>query len=333
MGSPGDTTGGSPAGPADGSPAGPAGDDSPSGWLGRLRAGLARTAQSLTARVDDLLGRGVDERFYEALEETLVQADLGIRTATAVIARLRARVRSGAVTPDALRLELREIVTAALGRPAALVLTPPPAAVILLGTNGSGKTTTAGKLAARLRGEGRKVLLAAADTFRAAAIDQLGIWAARAGVEVIHHQAGADPAAVVYDAAQAVRARHIDVLIVDTAGRLHTKANLMAELTKLDRILRRELPAAPVEVLLVLDANTGQNGIAQARQFKAALPVTGIVLTKLDGTARGGVVVAIAEELGLPVKLIGFGEGPDDLQPFDPGAFAEALFTPDARPA
>ena len=315
-----------------GSPDGPA-DGKSSGWLGRLRAGLARTRHSLTARVDDLLGRGVDERFYEELEETLVQADLGVRTATAVIARLRARVRSGAVTPDALRVALKEIVTAALGEPAALVLTPPPAAVILLGTNGSGKTTTAGKLAARLRDEGKKVLLAAADTFRAAAIDQLGIWAGRAGVEVIQHQAGADPAAVVYDAAQAVRARHSDVLIVDTAGRLHTKTNLMAELTKIDRVLRRELPAAPVEVLLVLDANTGQNGIVQARQFKAALPLTGIVLTKLDGTARGGVVVAIAEELGLPVKLIGFGEGQDDLQPFDPKAFAEALFIPDPRPA
>ena len=202
-----------------------------------------------------------------------------------------------------------------------------------MGVNGVGKTTSIAKLADYWKRQGHNVMLAAADTFRAAAIDQLGIWAARAGVEVIHHQAGADPASVVYDAAQAVRARHIDVLIVDTAGRLHTKANLMTELTKLDRVLRRELPAAPVEVLLVLDANTGQNGIAQARQFKAALPVTGIVLTKLDGTARGGVVVAIAEELGLPVKLIGFGEGPDDLQPFDPGAFAEALFTPDARPA
>ena len=306
------------------SPAGPA------GWLGGLRAGLARTRQALTARVDDLLGRGTGEQFYEDLEETLIQADLSVPTAAAVIARLRERARGGARTPEALRRALVEILTDALGRPAPLVVGPSPAVILVLGTNGSGKTTTIGKLAARLKGEGRKVLLVAADTFRAAAIEQLGVWAARAGVDLIRHQPGADPAAVAFDAAQAARARHVDVLIVDTAGRLHTKANLMEELKKVDRVLRRELPGAPVEALLVLDATTGQNGIAQARQFKAALPVTGIVLTKLDGTARGGVVVAIAEDLGLPVKLVGFGEGPDDLQPFDPRTFAEALFAADA---
>ncbi|TMJ13801.1 MAG: signal recognition particle-docking protein FtsY [Bacillati bacterium ANGP1] len=307
------------------SPAGPA------GWLGGLRAGLARTRQALTARVDDLLGRGTGEQFYEDLEETLIQADLSVPTAAVVIARLRERARGGARTPEALRRALVEILTDALGRPAPLVVGPSPAVILVLGTNGSGKTTTIGKLAARLKGEGRKVLLVAADTFRAAAIEQLGVWAARAGVDLIHHQPGADPAAVAFDAAQAARARHVDVLIVDTAGRLHTKANLMEELKKVDRVLRRELPGAPVEALLVLDATTGQNGIAQARQFKAALPVTGIVLTKLDGTARGGVVVAIAEDLGLPVKLVGFGEGPDDLQPFDPRTFAEALFAADAK--
>ena len=307
------------------SPAGPA------GWLGGLRAGLARTRQALTARVDDLLGRGTGEQFYEDLEETLIQADLSVPTAAAVIARLRERARGGARTPEALRRALVEILADALGRPAPLVVGPSPAVILVLGTNGSGKTTTIGKLAARLKGEGRKVLLVAADTFRAAAIEQLGVWAARAGVDLIHHQPGADPAAVAFDAAQAARARHVDVLIVDTAGRLHTKANLMEELKKVDRVLRRELPGAPVEALLVLDATTGQNGIAQARQFKAALPVTGIVLTKLDGTARGGVVVAIAEDLGLPVKLVGFGEGPDDLQPFDPRTFAEALFAADAK--
>jgi len=307
------------------SPAGPA------GWLGGLRAGLARTRQALTARVDDLLGRGTGEQFYEDLEETLIQADLSVPTAAAAIARLRERARGGARTPEALRRALVEILTDALGRPAPLVVGPSPAVILVLGTNGSGKTTTIGKLAARLKGEGRKVLLVAADTFRAAAIEQLGVWAARAGVDLIRHQPGADPAAVAFDAAQAARARHVDVLIVDTAGRLHTKANLMEELKKVDRVLRRELPGAPVEALLVLDATTGQNGIAQARQFKAALPVTGIVLTKLDGTARGGVVVAIAEDLGLPVKLVGFGEGPDDLQPFDPRTFAEALFAADAK--
>lgn len=298
----------------------------PSGWLGRLRAGLARTRQALTARVDDLLGRGVSEQFYEDLEETLIAADLGMPATAAVVGRLRERARAGAGSPEALRQALVEILTRMLGQPAPLTLEPPPAVVLILGTNGAGKTTTIGKLAWSLKGKGRKVLLVAADTFRAAAIDQLGIWAERAGVDVVRHQAGADPAAVVFDAAQAARARHIDVLIVDTAGRLHTKTNLMEELKKIDRVLRRELPAAPVEALLVLDATTGQNGIAQARQFQAALPLTGVVLTKLDGTARGGIVVAISEELGLPVKLIGLGEGLDDLQPFDPREFAEALF-------
>ena len=302
--------------------------DSPSGWLGRLRAGLARTRQAFTARVDDLLGRGVGEEFYEDLEETLIAADLGMPTAATVIARLRERARAGARSPEAVRQALVEILTGMLGQPAPLTLTPPPAVVLILGTNGAGKTTTIGKLAWSLKREGRKVLLVAADTFRAAAIDQLGIWAERAGVEVVRHQAGADPAAVVFDAAQAARARHVDVLIVDTAGRLHTKTNLMEELKKVDRVLRRELPGAPVEALLVLDATTGQNGIAQASQFQAALPVTGVVLTKLDGTARGGIVVAISQELRLPVKLVGLGEGLEDLQPFDPRMFAEALFAP-----
>jgi len=303
--------------------------DSRPGWLGRLRTGLARTRRTLTAQVDDLLGRGVREGFYEELEETLIQADLGARTSAGVIARLRERARGGARTPEALRQALVEILTGALGAPAPLALTPPPAVVLVLGTNGSGKTTTIGKLAARLKGEGRTVLLVAADTFRAAAIDQLGVWAERVGVDVIRSHPGADPAAVAFDAAQAARARGVGVLIVDTAGRLHTKAPLMEELRKVDRVLRRELPGTPIEALLVLDATTGQNGIAQARQFQAALPLTGIVLTKLDGTARGGVVVAIAEELGLPVKLIGFGEAVDDLQPFDPRVFAEALFAPE----
>jgi fused signal recognition particle receptor len=305
--------------------------DSQPGWLGRLRAGLAKTRQTLTARIDDLLGRGVDESFYDDLEETLIQADLGARNAEVMIARLRERARTDARTPESLRRALVEILTAALGEAAPLTLAPPPAAVIILGTNGSGKTTTIGKLAARLKNGGKKILLVAGDTFRAAAIDQLEIWAKRAGADLVRHKPGADPSAVVYDAAQAARARNVDVLIVDTAGRLHTKSNLMEELKKIDRVVRRQLPGSPVEALLVLDATTGQNGIVQARQFKAALPLTGIVLTKLDGTARGGVVVAISEELRLPVKFVGVGEGLDDLQPFDPQAFASALFTPGDR--
>ena len=300
--------------------------DSRPGWLGRLRAGLAKTRQTFTARVEDLLGRGIDPSFYDELEELLIQADLGVPGTEAVIARLRERARTDARTPDSLRRALVEILTGELGEAASLTLTPPPGVVVILGTNGSGKTTTIGKLAARLKGEEKKILLAAGDTFRAAAIDQLEAWARRVGVDLVRHNPGADPSAVVYDAAQAARARHADVLIVDTAGRLHTKANLMEELKKVDRVLRRELPGSPVEALLVLDATTGQNGIIQARQFKTALPLTGIVLTKLDGTARGGVVVAISRELGLPVKFVGVGEGLDDLQPFDPRAFAAALF-------
>jgi fused signal recognition particle receptor len=303
-------------------------DESRGGWLGRFRRGLAKTRQAFTVRLDELFGREVDERFYEDLEEALLQADLGAETTDAVIAQLRERARGGARTAEALRAALAEILAGLLGAPSPLVLTPAPAVIIVLGVNGSGKTTTIGKLAHRLRRSGHKVLLAAGDTFRAAAIDQLEIWGARAGVEVIRHREGSDPAAVAYDAIQATRARHVDVLIVDTAGRLHTKANLLEELRKIDRVVRRELPGAPVESLLTLDATTGQNGVAQARQFKDALPVTGIVLTKLDGTARGGIVVSIAHVLGLPVKLVGLGEGVDDLQPFDPRAFAEALVTP-----
>jgi len=301
------------------------------GWFGRFREGLAKTRQALGAQLDGLLGREVDESFYDDLADALLASDLGVATTEAVVARLRILARSGALgaaarTPEGLRRALADVVLGALGEPAPLRLDPPPAGIVVLGVNGAGKTTTIGKLAHRLRADGRRVLVAAADTFRAAAIDQLAVWTDRAGVDLVRHAEGADPAAVVYDAAQAARARHADVLIVDTAGRLHTKTNLLEELKKLDRVLRRELPPdAPVESLLVLDATTGQNGIVQARQFAAALPVTGVVLTKLDGTARGGIAVAIAGELKLPVKLVGFGEGMDDLQPFDPRAFVEAL--------
>jgi len=223
------------------------------------------------------------------------------------------------------REALREIVVELLGAPAPLQLDPPPAAVLVLGVNGAGKTTTIGKLAHRLRREGRSVLLAAGDTFRAAAIDQLVVWGERVGADVVRHAPGADPAAVVYDALQAVRARHLDVLIADTAGRLHTKVNLMEELKKINRIVTRELPGGPIERLLVLDAATGQNAIRQARLFHQAVSVTGLVLAKLDGSAKGGAVIAIAHELALPVKLIGIGEASDDLQSFDPQQFTDAL--------
>jgi fused signal recognition particle receptor len=240
----------------------------------------------------------------------------------------RVRLDPAASTPDGVRAALAAILRETLGAPRALQIDPPPAVVLMLGVNGSGKTTTIGKLAHRLQAEGRRVLLAAADTFRAAAIEQLEVWGERVGAEVVRHRAGSDPAAVVFDAAQAAAARRADVLIVDTAGRLHTKVNLMEELKKIDRVVARALPGAPVERLLVLDAGTGQNGLAQARHFHQAVDLTGAVLAKLDGTAKGGIVVAVAQQLKIPVVFVGVGEGVDDLVPFDPEAFAAALLAP-----
>lgn len=290
----------------------------------RLKAGLARTRDALSARLEQVLGEPAAE-FYDELEAALIQADVGVPATALIIERLR---RHDARDAAARRAALREIVLDLLGRASPLVLDPPPAAVLVLGVNGAGKTTSIGKLAYRLVHDGRRVLLAAADTFRAAAIDQLAVWAQRVDCDLVKHAPGADPAAVVYDAIQATKARGIDVLIADTAGRLHTKVNLMEELKKISRVVARELPGSPVERLLVLDASTGQNAIAQARVFQEAVDVTGLVLAKLDGTARGGVVIAIAHELGIPVKLIGTGEAPDDLQPFAPQQFTDALLPP-----
>ena len=290
--------------------------------LNRLKDALARTRDQFTARLGAIAGAPPAE-FYEELEAALIQGDVGVATTQRILQQLKDRrdARDRAARLSALR----EIMSGILGGPAPLRLDPPPAAVVMLGVNGTGKTTTIGKLAHRLTAEGRAVLLAAADTFRAAAIDQLAVWAHRAGCDLVRHAPGADPAAVVYDAAQAAKARGIDVLIADTAGRLHTKVNLMEELKKITRVLSRELPGAPVERLLVLDATMGQNAIAQARLFHEAVGVTGIVLAKLDGSAKGGAVLAVAGELGLPVKLIGLGEGIEDLQPFDPQQFVDAL--------
>lgn len=289
----------------------------------RLRAGLARSREAFTARVEQVLRQPPGPEFYQQLEAALIQSDVGMPTSQVILEHLRARRE--ARDPAQLRATLREILVQVLGPPAPLVLDPPPAVVLVLGVNGSGKTTTIGKLAYRLAADGRRVLLAAADTFRAAAIEQLQIWGSRVGAEVVAHAPGADPAAVVFDAVAATKARRIDVLIADTAGRLHTKVNLMEELKKIGRVVTRELPAAPVERLLVLDASTGQNTIVQARRFHQAVDVTGLVLAKLDGTAKGGAVLAVARELNLPVKLVGVGEGPDDLQPFDPQQFVDAL--------
>ena len=295
----------------------------------RLRQGLERSRTLLSGGLDSLLslGRPLDEGLLDELEELLVSADLGADTAREFIALVRDEARQGRVgTPEDIRSALRRFLEEALtGAVAPLSVDQHPSVILVLGVNGSGKTTTCGKLAAAFRGGGKSVLLAAADTFRAAAIDQLEAWGRRVGVEVIRQAPGSDPAAVVFDAVKAATARGVDALIVDTAGRLHTKSNLMEELAKLKRVVGRQLPGAPHESLMVLDATTGQNGLAQAKTFHAAVGLTGVILTKLDGTAKGGIVVRIHRELGLPIKLVGTGERLEDLQPFDPKGFVAGL--------
>ena len=269
----------------------------------------------------------IDEDFFEELEEALILSDMGVDTSTEAVDTLRERVKANKIKdPEEVKACLREILVETLdvGDPA-LDLTDKPAVLLMIGVNGVGKTTTIGKLAHQLKQAGNRVLLAAGDTFRAAAADQLAIWADRAQVEIVRHEEGSDPAAVVFDAMNAARARRVDVVLVDTAGRLHNKQNLMNELNKIRRVIDREGEKSSKEVLLVLDAATGQNGLIQAKQFGESAGITGIVLTKLDGTAKGGVVVAIAKEMGVPVKFVGLGEGIDDLQPFDPVAFVNAL--------
>ena len=269
----------------------------------------------------------VDEDFFEELEENLILSDMGMDTTREAVETLRERVKANKIKePEEVKACLREILVEMLDvGPTALELTDKPAVVLMIGVNGVGKTTTIGKLANLLKNQGNRVLLAAGDTFRAAAADQLAIWADRAKVDLVRHEEGSDPAAVVFDAMNAARARKTDVVLVDTAGRLHNKQNLMNELNKIRRVIDREGTASSKEVLLVLDATTGQNGLIQAKQFGESAGITGIVLTKLDGTAKGGVVLAIAKEMGVPVKFVGLGEGIDDLQPFDAVAFAEAL--------
>ena len=300
-----------------------------SGLSERLRAGLSRSRHLLGEGLASILsaGREVDASLLEELEDLLIAADLGPAVARHFTERLREEVQRGRVSSaEEVREVLRRFLLETL-EPAAqpLDLDHTPAVLFILGVNGSGKTTTCGKLAASLRARGKTVLLAAADTFRAAAIEQLEAWGARAGVEVIRQGPGADPGAVVFDAVKAATARKADVLIVDTAGRLHTKRPLMEELAKLVRVAARQLPGAPHERLMVLDAPTGQNGLAQAQLFHAHVGLTGVILTKLDGTAKGGIVVRIYQDLGLPIKLVGTGEGSEDLQPFDPKAFVAAL--------
>ena len=301
------------------------------GLFDSLKKGLEKTRNNLMGGIEQLFGAydEVDDDFYEELEETLVLADMGMTTSVRLVENLRKEAMQRRMKRPEEVKELLMQQMAELLETGDLSITDPDrmSIVMMIGVNGAGKTTTIGKLSAQLKASGKKVILAAADTFRAAAIDQLRVWSERAGVEMISHQEGADPGAVVYDAAAAAKSRHADVLICDTAGRLHNKKNLMAELNKLFRILEREFPEARREVLLVLDATTGQNALMQAKLFAESAPITGIVLTKLDGTAKGGVVIAIASELGIPVKYIGVGESIEDLQPFHPQEFARALLS------
>ncbi len=299
--------------------------------LDRLKSGVQKTRSGLVDRLEDVLSgkKEIDAELLEELEYTLITADIGVKTVQEILDRIHERVdrkmTSNAAEIRALIQQHILEVLQASEAPIHVVRTP-PAVVMLVGINGAGKTTTIGKLAGRFLGEGRKVLLCAADTFRAAAIEQLEVWAQRAGVEMIRQKTGADPSAVVYDALNAAKARGVDYVIVDTAGRLHTKENLMAELEKMRRTCQRVVPGSPHEVWLVLDATTGQNGLEQAKKFTESAGVTGIILTKLDGTAKGGVVVAIARELNLPIRFVGVGEKIDDLLPFEPEKFVQSIF-------
>lgn len=301
------------------------------GFFNKLKEGLKKTKNAITERIDQVLvsfGK-IDEELFEELEEILITSDVGAEASINIIEELRKKVKENKVTdPMKVKELLKEELTEVLSKGSTeLNVETSPTVIVVVGVNGVGKTTSIGKIANQLKQSGKKVVMAAADTFRAAAIDQLEIWANRVGVDLIKHSEGADPAAVVFDAVQSIKAKKGDVLICDTAGRLHNKKNLMDELKKIFRIIDRELPDASKEVLLVLDATTGQNAIVQAKTFKEVAPVSGIVLTKLDGTAKGGIVIAISSELNIPVKLIGVGEQIDDLQRFNAVEFVEALFS------
>lgn len=299
-------------------------------FFDKLKKGLGKTRESFSEKVNTVFKvfTKIDEEFFEELEEALIMSDLGVETSVYVIEELRSNVKKKHIfDAEEVKNELRDIISGILtSMDCEMHIDSKPSVVLVIGVNGVGKTTSIGKLAALYKSQGKKVILAAADTFRAAAIDQLDVWAKRAGCEIIKHRENSDPAAVVFDACQAARARGADILICDTAGRLHNKANLMAELNKIGRVIDRELPDADKEILIVLDASTGQNALSQAKLFNEAADITGIILTKLDGTAKGGVVAAISKEQNIPVKFVGVGEGIDDLQEFNAGDFARALF-------
>lgn len=303
------------------------------GFFEKLKAGLKKTSASVTEKVNEVFSVfvKVDEELFENLEEALIMADMGVETSVGIIEELRKRVKLRHITDgNEVKKELKAVIAETLAeQDCTMKLDSKPAVILVIGVNGVGKTTSIGKIAAHYKSMGKKVMLAAADTFRAAAIDQLDIWAQRCGCDIIKHKENSDPAAVVFDACSAAKARGADILICDTAGRLHNKKNLMAELEKINRVIDRELPESSRETLLVLDATTGQNAVSQAKLFGEAAHITGIVLTKLDGTAKGGIVVSISKEQEIPVKFVGVGEGLDDLQEFNPQDFAKALFDND----
>ena len=299
------------------------------GLFSKIREGLKKTKDSMMQKVERVLNSftKIDDDFLEELEETLIMSDVGVETSEAIVEELRKKIKeTGATDPSEVKGLLKEIIAGMLKEDRPFALSTKPSIIFVIGVNGAGKTTTIGKLAAGYKAEGKKVLVAAADTFRAAAIDQLQVWTERAGVDIVKHTEGADPAAVVYDSIDAAKARGCDLLLIDTAGRLHNKKNLMAELHKMFKIVSQRAAGCDVEVLLVLDATTGQNAVSQAELFKEAADITGIVLTKLDGTAKGGIVISLKNQLNLPVRFVGVGEKIDDLQPFDPQQFVDALF-------
>ena len=299
------------------------------GFFSKIKEGLNKTRASISNGVNSILNSftKIDEELFEELEETLVMSDVGVATSSEICDRLRKKIKeTGATDPKEIKGMMKEIIAEMLGENEGLSLTTKPSVILVIGVNVVGKTTSIGKIAAQLKREGKKVVLGAADTFRAAAIDQLGIWAERAGVSMVKSVEGTDPASVVFDTIASAKSKGADVIICDTAGRLHNKKNLMDELAKINRVIARELPESSVETLLVLDAATGQNAVNQAREFKNAADITGIVLTKLDGTAKGGIIIDISNELNIPVKFVGVGEGIDDLQPFDAAEFADGIF-------
>lgn len=302
------------------------------GFFDKLKSGLLKTKTAIVDKIDNLFKSFVriDEDLFDELEELLISADIGVNSTEEILDELRDRVKENRLKePADVKNELFSILQSLIGEHEPLKLSTSPSVILVIGVNGVGKTTSIGKMSAELKSQGKKIVVAAADTFRAAAAEQLTVWCERAGVDIVKQAAGADPASVVFDAINSAKSKKADVLIIDTAGRLHNKKNLMDELAKIDRVINRELPGADKETLLVLDATTGQNAVIQAKEFREASKITGLILTKLDGTAKGGIVISIKKELGIPVKFIGVGEKIDDMKPFDAEEFSKALFERD----